>query len=45
MANEGILGSDPVWTETSLSIRQHPKVYEVFANLLGESELMVNHDR
>ena len=42
---EGILGCDPVWTSCALSVRQHPKVYEVFVNLLQSKELMVNHDR
>lgn len=45
MANEGILGSNPVWTPQALSIRQHPKIYQVFSNLLNKAELFVNHDR
>jgi hypothetical protein len=45
MAAEGILGEPPVWSAQALAIRQHPNVYQVFANLMNKQELFVNHDR
>jgi hypothetical protein len=45
MAAEGILGSSPVFTPQSFRIRQHPKIYEVFSNLLNKKEVFANIDR
>ena len=45
MADEGILGLDPVFTHQALKIRENEKIYQVFSNLLETPNLMVNHDR
>ncbi|KAL5474496.1 hypothetical protein EMCRGX_G026451 [Ephydatia muelleri] len=45
MQKSGILGVLPVFTKRAQDNRQNPRVYEVFANILGEKELMVNQDR
>jgi len=45
MAEEGILGVPPVFSAQAIANRQHPNVYKVFADLLGRTDLLVNHDR
>eukprot|EP00731_Ephydatia_muelleri_P006990 Em0003g1238a len=41
----GFAGNRPIFTKRAQENRQNPDVYNVFANLTGEKELMVNQDR
>ncbi len=45
METEGILGTPPVFSKQAFKNRQHPRVYNSFAKLLGEDKLMVSIDR
>lgn len=42
---EGIIGEEICWTRRSLINRASPILYRVFSALLGETELLVSHDR
>ena len=42
---EGIIGEEICWTRRSLINRASPVLYRVFSALLGETELLVSHDR
>ncbi len=43
--SEGIIGEHITWTRRSLVNRMNPVLYRVFCTLLGESDLLVSHDR
>jgi hypothetical protein len=43
--SEGIIGEHIAWTRRSLVNRMNPALYRVFSALLGESDLLVSHDR
>jgi len=42
---EGIIGEHITWTRRSLINRMSPVLHKVFSALLGESDLLVSHDR
>jgi hypothetical protein len=43
--SEGIIGEHITWTRRSLMNRMNPVLYRVFCTLLGQSNLLVSHDR
>jgi hypothetical protein len=45
MEAEGILGVPSVFTSETFSVRQNENIYKAHSILLGNKELMINHDR